>query len=266
MAIDHAAETLPRPASRPGARTVHADRLATYCAHIDEAEVIRHYVPLVKRFATRLKARLPETVQLDDLIQAGLIAVLRIARHRGTGLASDPSLQRTIVNAMIDEARRDAWAPVRTVRLAKAASQAMHAVKRRLGRDGDDDEIAAEMGLELDAYHRVLVEIAGIRLLQIDEFADSDDDRLRVPDTQDAALDRSRLMVALAGAIGALPEREKLVVSLYYEQELNMDEVGKVLGLDKSTVCRAHGRALLMLRAVLAGGAGGGRAPAAAEG
>lgn len=224
-----------------------------YAAQVDEAEIIRQFVPLVKRLALRLKARVPETVQLDDLIQGGLIAVLRLARHGNLGSTGDPVLQRSIVNAMIDEARREVWAPVRTVRLAKSASQAMQAVKARLGRDGTDDEIAAEMGIALTEYHEVLVEIAGIRLLDIDEFEDTADDRLQAVEERDAAIDKGRMMNALAESIGKLPEREKLVLSLYYEQELNMEEVGAVLGLDKSTVCRVHGRALLMLRDVLAG-------------
>ena len=223
-----------------------------YEAQLDEGELIRQFVPVVKRLALRLKGRMPETVQLDDLIQAGLIAILRLARLGGVTPPTDPLLHRSIINAMIDEARRETWAPVRTVRLAKAASEAMRAVKLRLGRDGNDDEIAGELRIGLDDYHALLVEIAGINLLHIDEFDDSEDRGLSADDNQDAALDRSRMMAALAESIAALPEREKLVLSLYYEQELNMEEVGNVLGLDKSTVCRAHGRALLMLRDVLA--------------
>jgi RNA polymerase sigma factor FliA len=237
----------------PGPRGGHPGGYpGSYGAQVDEADIIRQYVPVVKRLALRLKGRTPETVQLDDLIQAGLIAVLRLARHGGLGSPTDPALQRSIVNAMIDEARREVWAPVRTVRLAKSASQAMQAVKLRLGRDGNDDEVAAEMGIALGEYHAALVEIAGIRLLDINEFDEVADDRLHAVDDQDAALDRSRMMTALADSIAALPEREKLVMSLYYEQELNMEEVGAVLGLDKSTVCRVHGRALLTLRDVLA--------------
>jgi RNA polymerase sigma factor for flagellar operon FliA len=239
------AAPVPGAAVRGGYRT-------GYAAQVDEADVIRQFVPVVKRLALRLKTRMPETVQLDDLIQAGLIAVLRLARHGGLGPAADPALQRSIVNAMIDESRREVWAPVRTVRLAKSASQAMQAVKQRLGRDGTDEEVAAAMGLTLGDYHAALVEIAGIRLLDITEFDEGGEDPLQAVDDQDAALDKSRMMAALADSIAALPEREKLVLSLYYEQELNMEEVGAVLGLDKSTVCRVHGRALLMLRDVLA--------------
>jgi RNA polymerase sigma factor for flagellar operon FliA len=236
------------PARRGG---YSAGYQAGYGSQVDEAEIIRQFVPVVKRQALRLKARMPETVQLDDLIQAGLIAVLRLARRGGLAPISDPALQRSIVNAMIDESRREVWAPVRTVRLAKSASQAMQAVKLRLGRDGSDDEIATEMGIGLADYHVVLVEIAGIRLLDIAEFDEAGNDGLHVADDRDAALDKSRMMEAVSESIAALPEREKLVLSLYYEQELNMEEVGAVLGLDKSTVCRVHGRALLMLRAAL---------------
>jgi RNA polymerase sigma factor FliA len=254
MATEPEAQLLERPdvagdAATPRLRSgVHGG----YEAQLDEGEVIRQFVPAVKRLALRLKGRMPETVQLDDLIQAGLIAVLRLARLGAIASLADPQLQRAIINAMIDEARRETWAPVRTVRLAKAASEAMRAVKRRLGRDGNDDEIASELQIGLDDYHALLIEIAGINLLHIDEFDDVGDHGLSAVANQDAVLDRSRMMAALAQSIAALPEREKLVLSLYYEQELNMEEVGHVLGLDKSTVCRAHGRALLMLRDVLA--------------
>jgi RNA polymerase sigma factor for flagellar operon FliA len=254
MATEPETEVLERPGASLGAAApvprggVHGG----YGSQLDEGEVIRQFVPVVKRLALRLKGRMPETVQLDDLIQAGLIAVLRLARAGGMAPATDPQLRRSIINAMIDEARRETWAPVRTVRLAKAATEAMRAVKLRLGRDGNDDEIAAELEIGLGDYHALLVEIAGINLLHIDEFDDADDRQLSAADDRDAEIDRSRMMTALAESIAALPEREKLVLSLYYEQELNMEEVGNVLGLDKSTVCRAHGRALLMLRDVLA--------------
>jgi RNA polymerase sigma factor FliA len=251
MATNPDAQTLDRwTPGAPGA--ARGAPQSGYGSQFDETELIRQFAPLVKRLALRLKARLPETVQLDDLIQAGMIALLRLARHGNLPASPDPQLQRSIVNAMIDEARHETWAPVRTMRLAKIASRAMRSVKLRIGRDGSDEEVAAEMQITLDAYHAVLIEIAGIRLLQLDEFAETGDSSLRAADNQHAALDRSRMMAALAESIAELPEREKLVVSLYYEHELNMEEVGKVLGLDKSTVCRAHGRALLMLRSRLA--------------
>lgn len=248
--LEHRAQNLDAEpgAARPPPALPRGGYPAGYASQLDEAEIIRNYAPVVKRLALRLKGRIPETVQLDDLIQAGLIAVLRLARQAGLAPAGDPALQRSLMNAMIDEARRDIWAPVRTVRLAKAADQAVRAVKRRLGRDGSDADIAAEMGIALDEYHAVLLEIAGIRLLQIDEFDESGDDRLHAADNQDAVLDRSRMMAALAESIAALPEREKLVLSLYYEQELNFKEIAVVLEVSESRVCQLHGQAVARLR------------------
>jgi RNA polymerase sigma factor for flagellar operon FliA len=235
-------------------------------SELDESEAIRRYVPMVKRLAAYLKDRLPEAVQLDDLMQAGLIAVLRLLRHGGTAALGEPGLRRSIRNAMIDEARREAWAPVRTLRLARAAAEAMRATRRRTGREAGDEEIAAQMGLPLAEYHRVLVDIAGLRLLPLDAFEDGGAARLPAADDQEESLSRRRMMAALAEAIAALPERERLMVSLYYEHELNMEEVGQVLGLNKSTVCRAHGRALLRLKSALGEWAADrGGSPAAGE-
>ena len=223
-----------------------------YRAELDEADIIKRYVAMVKRIAIHLKGRLPEQVQLDDLIQAGLIAVLRIARHSECALAGDAMLRRSIMNAMIDEARRDTWAPTRTIRLAKAAGTAMRAIRKRTGRDGSDEEVAVELGIPLAQYHQVLVEVAGIHLLDLYAFDEGSEQALQSAENLEERLHQSRVTAALAEAIASLPDREKLVVSLYYEHELNMEEIGEVLSLNKSTICRAHGRALLMLRNVLA--------------
>ena len=253
MADDRTAETLSLSVSDPGVRpsAPGARHSEAYRAELDETETIKRYAPMVKRIATHLKGRLPDTVQLDDLIQAGLIAVLRIARQAEFLQTGEAALRLSIKNAMIDEARRDTWAPIRTVRLAKAAGQAMRAIKRRTGRDASDEEIATELRIPLSQYHQVLVEVAGIRLLNLDEFDGDSEQALQAADNQEAALDQSRVASALAETIALLPDRERLVLSLYYEHELNMEEVGEVLGLTKSTISRSHGRALLMLRNAL---------------
>jgi RNA polymerase sigma factor FliA len=253
-----ATAVVPAPSSPPATRRAGGappvrsrDGYGVPFSDRDEADAVRRYMPLVKRLALHVRGRLPDTVQLDDLVQAGLIAVLRLLRSGAADAGSEAVLRRAVVNAMIDEARRETWAPVRTVRRAREAVAAMRTVRRRTGRDGSDDEVAAEMGIALGDYHRVLIDIAGMRLLQLDLFDESAEAQLQVAGTQETSLARRRLIADLAAAISALPERERLVVSLYYEQELNMAEVGKVLGLDKSTVCRAHGRALLLLRGAL---------------
>jgi RNA polymerase sigma factor for flagellar operon FliA len=203
--------------------------------------------------ATHMKGRLPTSVQLEDLIQAGMIAVLRLVRVGYLARFGEGPLRRSIRNAMIDEARRESWAPVRIIRRAKAAANAMRELEGRLGRHATDEELAAEMALSLAEYHELLVEVAGIRLLELDEIIDREEDLATGTDNPEATLHHDRIVAALAGAVESLPDREKLVVSLYYERNLNMDEVGEILGFDKSTVCRAHGRALLMLRSALQG-------------
>ncbi|HEX4113007.1 MAG TPA: sigma-70 family RNA polymerase sigma factor [Stellaceae bacterium] len=222
-------------------------------AQTDETEIIKLYAPVVKSMATHMKGRLPTSVQLEDLIQAGMIAVLRLVRVGYLARFGEGPLRRSIRNAMIDEARRESWAPVRIIRRAKAAANAMRELEGRLGRHATDEELAAEMALSLAEYHELLVEVAGIRLLELDEIIDREEDLATGTDNPEATLHHDRIVAALAGAVESLPDREKLVVSLYYERNLNMDEVGEILGFDKSTVCRAHGRALLMLRSALQG-------------
>jgi RNA polymerase sigma factor FliA len=225
---------------------------AAYRSEIDEALLIKRYVPTVKRLANHLKGRLPQTVQVEDLVQAGLIAVLRLARQSDCADIADALLRRSVVNAMIDEARRTAWAPTRAVRLARAAARAMQSVRQRYGREGSDDEIAAELGVTLGQYHQILVDSAGMSLLELDAIDDTAEPALHVAGAQEEQLRQNRMTAALATSIASLPTRERLVVSLYYEHELNMEEVGEVLGLDKSTISRSHGRALLMLKSALA--------------
>jgi len=223
-----------------------------YRSEIDETELIKRHVASVKRLAAHLKARLPQAVQLDDLVQAGLIAVLRIARQSDCLHLLDAMLRRSVINAMIDEARRTTWAPTRILRLTAAAAKAMQAVRRREGREGSDEEVAAELGIPVDQYHQILVDSAGISLFDLAAFDDVAEPALQIAGDPEEILRRNQITDALAGSIASLPERERLVVSLYYEHELNMEEVGEVLGLDKSTVSRSHGRALLMLRNALA--------------
>jgi RNA polymerase sigma factor FliA len=252
MADKQSAGTL-SPAARAASGTAGAMRAggaAGYRDDIDEADLIKRYVPTVKRLAAHLKGRLP-AVQLDDLVQAGLIALLRLARRGDSFPIADALLRRSLINAMIDEARRTSWTPTRIWRLARTAAAAMQAVGRRLGRVGSDEEIAAELAITVDQYHQLLVDSAGISIFDLDAFGDGAEAALQIAGDQEERLRRSRIAAALATAIAALPERERTVISLYYEHELNMEEVGEVLGLDKSTVSRSHGRALLMLRSAL---------------
>lgn len=224
---------------------------ATLASSIDEGDVLRRFMPSVKASALHLKARLPSSVDVEDLVQAGMMALLRVVRA-GLGMVEyDRRTRRIVVNAMIDEARRAALPSASIARRVRAAAAAMRGVEARLGRAATDEEVAAQMGISIERYQRILTDAALVRLLPLDLAGSAVDQVAQADGDQERGIDRDRVVASLTDAVSGLPERERLVLSLYYEHGLNMDEVGAVLTLDKSTVCRLHGRALLALRARL---------------
>ena len=226
---------------------------ATVASTIDESDLLRRFMPSVKASALHLKSHLPASVEVEDLVQAGMMALLRVVRA-GLGMVDyDRRTRRIVINAMIDEARRTALPSASIARRVRAAAAAMRAVEARLGRAASDEEVAAQMGISLERYQRILADAALVRLLPLDATGDEVDGMPQAEGDQERSIDRDRVIASLSEAISALPERERLVLSLYYEHDLNMDEIGAVLTLDKSTVCRLHGRALLALRARLSG-------------
>ena len=221
---------------------------ATLASSIDEDDVLRRFMPSVKASALHLKARLPSSVDVEDLVQAGMMALLRVVRA-GLGMVEyDRRTRRIVVNAMIDEARRTALPSASIARRVRAAAAAMRGVEARLGRAATDEEVAAQMGISIERYQRMLTDAALVRLLPLDAAGSEVDQAAKADGDQERSIDRDRVVASLTDAVLGLPERERLVLSLYYEHGLNMDEVGAVLTLDKSTVCRLHGRALLALR------------------
>ena len=226
---------------------------ATVASTIDEGDLLRRFMPSVKASALHLKSRLPASVDVEDLVQAGMMALLRVVRA-GLGMVDyDRRTRRIVVNAMIDEARRTALPSASIARRVRVAAAAMRAAEAHLGRAATDEEVAEQMGISLERYQRILADAALVRLLPLDVAGAEIDRAAQTDGDQERGIDRERVIASLSEAVSSLPERERLVLSLYYEHDLNMDEVGAVLTLDKSTVCRLHGRALLALRARLSG-------------
>ncbi|MBV6416132.1 MAG: RNA polymerase sigma factor FliA [Steroidobacteraceae bacterium] len=217
-----------------------------------DALVARH-AELVKRIAYHLVGRLPPSVEVDDLIQAGMLGLLEAAGNfvadRGASFETYAGIR--IRGAMLDALRRLDWAPRSVHRRAREVAEAVRAVESEVGREARDAEIAAHMQMPMEEYHSIVQNAACCRIASLDEgtvgsAADADSDPFR--DTADGDFRR-----ALAAAIDGLPEREKLVMSLYYNDELNLKEIGAVLGVTESRVCQLHGQALVRLRARLAG-------------
>lgn len=222
-----------------------------------EALVLRH-AELVKRIAYHLAGRLPASVEVDDLIQAGMLGLLEAAANytadRGASFETYAGIR--IRGAMLDALRKLDWVPRSVHRKARAAAAAIREIESELGREARDDEIADRMGVTLDEYHRIVQDAASCRIASLDD-TDQDDEGLlgRIEDERadpyrDATEEGFR--AALAAAIQELPERERLVMSMYYDDELNLKEIGAVLKVTESRVCQLHGQALLRLKARLA--------------
>jgi len=221
-----------------------------------DAMVLRH-AELVKRIAYHLAGRLPASVEVSDLIQAGMLGLLEAASNytadRGASFETYAGIR--IRGAMLDALRKLDWAPRSVHRKARAAAQAVRELEAEFGREARDGEIAARMGVSLDEYHKITHDAASCRIASLDDSSGDEDSLLgRVEDeTADPFADASEdgFRDALSQAIKELPERERLVMSLYYDDELNLKEIGAVLKVTESRVCQLHGQALVRLKARL---------------
>jgi len=225
---------------RPGARET-------------EALVMRH-AELVKRIAYHLAGRLPASVEVDDLIQAGMLGLLEAAANysEGRGASFETYAGIRIRGAMLDGLRKLDWAPRSVHRKARAVAKAIRELESEYGREARDVEVAERMGMKLSEYHRIVEDSAGCQIssLTTEEgemtLTDSSADPFRDVVDED-------FRAALAEAITGLPERERLVMSLYYDDELNLKEIGATLRVSESRICQIHGQALVRLQARLAG-------------
>lgn len=220
-------------------------------------ELVEQHADLVKRIAYHIISRMPPHVEVEDLIQAGMIGLLQAAQNfaadRGANFETYAGIR--IRGAMLDEARRANWTPRSTVRQAKQISAAVREVENRTGRDARAAEVAEVLGIGIDEYHRALESAVSTRLLSFDQLADDPERAQLLPEAPDLAPDgfceADEFREALAAAIGHLPEREQMVLSLYYDDELNLREIGEVLGVSESRVCQIHGQAVVRIRARL---------------
>jgi RNA polymerase sigma factor FliA len=225
---------------------------------VSETDLVRQYADLVRRIAHHLAARLPSSVEVDDLIQAGIIGLLEAARHysgdRGASFETYAGIR--IRGAMLDELRQTDWAPRSVHRRVREAAEAMRAIEQASGRDARESEVAERMGVSLREVHEILHNAARCQVLSLDAGGEDGNETLDSPDPAGGPLDQLQqreFREALAEAIGELPERERLVMSMYYDDEMNLREIGEVLDVSESRVCQIHGQALVRLRARLKG-------------
>jgi RNA polymerase sigma factor for flagellar operon FliA len=223
---------------------------------IESDDLVSKHAALVKRIAYHLMSRLPPSVQADDLIQAGMIGLLEASRNYDAtqGASFETYAGIRIRGAMLDEIRRTDWTPRSVHRKARQVAEAVRAIENEYGRDARDVEVAEKLGINLKEYHRILQDATGCRVFSIDDAGiNGDETPHSVADApRNEPLDRlhnDHFKSALAEAISNLPERERLVMAMYYDEELNLREIGEVLGVSESRVCQIHGQALIRLRA-----------------
>jgi len=231
----------------------------TSAGTIDVEQRVTEFAPLVRRMAHYLAAKLPASVQIDDIIQAGLIGLMDAAQRfeESQGFKFETFASQRIRGAMLDELRQNDWLPRSVRKSLRQIETAISKLEQRLGRAPSERELAAELGVSLDAYQELLLGARGTQIVHLDDFGNDGDDSYlesHCPDNRDNPLDRfedKRFRAALIEAIDMLPEREKLLMSLYYEKEMNFKEIAAVLDVSESRVCQLHSQAVARLRSKL---------------
>jgi len=223
-------------------------------------DLLTQYMPMVKRLAHHMMGRLPPSVEEDDMVQAGMIGLLdAISRYDEAQSAQFEAyaIQR-IRGSMLDELRQSDWMPRSARQSMRKIEKAIGALQHQLGRQPKGSEIAASMKIPLAEYQAMLGDARGHQLLYFEDFGESEEEdsfldkqsgnegSMPLPQLLDA-----NLRACIIAGIEGLPEREKLLMSLYYEEELNLREISEVFGVTEARVCQLHGQAIARIRTKL---------------
>ncbi len=223
-------------------------------------ESLREHLPMVRFLALRIRERLPQQVEMEDLMSAGIVGLLDAFQK------FDPAkkvqfrtyAQFRVRGAILDSLRALDWGPRELRRKGRAVEEAIRSLTTRMGRAPSETEIALEMGLSLDAYQELLGDLSGLEIASLNAAPGEESEMetlslLPAGPEDDPFLQcqSGEMRALLAGAIAELPERERLVLSLYYYEELTMREVGATLGVVESRVSQLHSSAMARLRVAL---------------
>ncbi|MBE1302145.1 MAG: FliA/WhiG family RNA polymerase sigma factor [Alteromonadaceae bacterium] len=229
-------------------------KASAYQQQNDKRELVEKHASLVKRIAHHLMARLPASVIVDDLIQAGMIGLLEAAKNfdGSKGASFETFAGIRIRGAMLDEIRKGDWTPRSVHKNGRAISEAITEVERETGADAKDADVAERMQVSIHEYHQMLSEVNAGKMIGIEDLGVTEDvltteknkgDNSPLDDLMEGSFQK-----ALANAITTLPEREAIVLSLYYDEELNLREIGEVLDVSESRVSQIHSQAMLRLK------------------
>lgn len=222
-----------------------------------EVMQLEQYLPLVKRIAYHLKGRLPDSVFVEDLIQSGVVGLIEAMQkfNANQGASFETYAGIRIRGSMLDEIRKGDWTPRSVYRKSRAVSEAINQVESKVGREARDEEIAEEMGVTIKEYHHILQDTNSVQLLSIDQpdHEELSEDRMVGQSMSPfGELAENSFQQALVNEISNLPDKEKLVMSLYYDEELNLKEIGEVLEVSESRVSQIHSQAIKRIRSRMA--------------
>jgi RNA polymerase sigma factor for flagellar operon FliA len=235
----------------------------TVQSNTERDELILEHLPQIKYIAQRISTKLPSHVELNDLVSAGVLGLLdaidKFDVNRGVKFKTYAELR--IKGAILDSLRNLDWAPRSLRKKSKDLEKVYRELEQRLGRPATDKEACDEMGITLDEFYELVDQIKGLNLGSFQELSSQDDDKNSeplvkyVPDSPQMdpffVFHKSEIQGILSTAIDTLPKKERLVVSLYYFDELTMKEIGKVLSVNESRVSQLHTKAMLRLRTKL---------------
>jgi RNA polymerase sigma factor for flagellar operon FliA len=246
---------------RSGRKKIQAKWMYDAEGKLDKDQLVVAYAPLVKRIAYHLMAKLPASVQIDDLIQNGMLGLLdAINRYEdGLGAQFETYAVQRVRGAMLDGLRDNDWLPRSLRRDMRRIEAAIHTLEQRNGCHPTEIQLAEALDLPLAQYQRMLQDARGYQLVYFEDFTDGEgvdyfERHLGGHESNPLdLLEEANMRSALVRAIEDLPEREKLVMALYYDEELNLREIGEVLGVTESRVCQLHSQAVARLRSRIAG-------------
>ena len=228
---------------------------------LNREDVLRQYVPLVRRLAHHMIAKLPPSIEVDDLIQVGMIGLSEALNRfeSAQGVMFETFATQRIRGAMLDELRECDWMSRGSRKSQKDIEQAVHRLEHRLGRSPAESEIAKELKMSLADYQSLLGKVRGTQLVYIEDMIGHDDDESHFLDRHvsdkdadpEQMLGDQRMREALVEAIKGLPDREQLIMSMYYEQDMNLKEIAAVMNVTESRICQLHSQSIARLRAKL---------------
>ena len=229
-------------------------------------EVILEHTPLVRYIVNRIAVRLPSHIDLDDLQSTGVIGLMdAIDKY-------DPEknckfktyAEFRIKGAILDQLRALDWVPRSVRQRSRKLESAYGELEQQLGRTATETEVAESMGLDMEKFHTLVNQVRGISMINLEEIRGTNADGESAGTFSDVIEDTSsenpfdsiKLLESknlISDTIGSMPEKERLVVSLYYYEDLNMKEIGSILGITESRVCQIHTKAVMRLRGKLKG-------------